>query len=217
MCTVLQLTERLLLDHAQRLPESKVQYVQWLAVPGPCLTPGCCCGPGASQNVELLVLCFPLIAELPPWLTLCVCVCRQYHRALVAVLLSRTWHVRRQAHQTVKKLLSSLGGYKLAYGLLEELKVVLSSHKVSSQWVSAQTGVCVSHLLALCLLLALTYSLMWTGFSSRRSPGMPLVTGLLHITVSMSGVCLVFPTYMEKTYLKCFGEEAVVFHVFLPF
>ncbi|KAI1232962.1 hypothetical protein IHE44_0006149 [Lamprotornis superbus] len=82
MCTVLQLTERLLLDHAQRLPESKVQYV------------------------------------------------RQYHRALVAVLLSRTWHVRRQAHQTVKKLLSSLGGYKLAYGLLEELKVVLSSHKI---------------------------------------------------------------------------------------
>uniref|UniRef100_A0A8C0I9W8 GCN1 activator of EIF2AK4 n=1 Tax=Bubo bubo TaxID=30461 RepID=A0A8C0I9W8_BUBBB len=79
MCTVLQLTERLLLDHAQRLPESKVQ---------------------------------------------------QYHRALVAVLLSRTWHVRRQAHQTVKKLLSSLGGYKLAYGLLEELKAILSSHKV---------------------------------------------------------------------------------------
>lgn len=28
MCTVLQLTERLLLDHAQRLPESKVQYVR---------------------------------------------------------------------------------------------------------------------------------------------------------------------------------------------
>uniref|UniRef100_A0A8U8C1C8 Uncharacterized protein n=1 Tax=Geospiza parvula TaxID=87175 RepID=A0A8U8C1C8_GEOPR len=79
MCTVLQLTERLLLDHAQRLPESKVQ---------------------------------------------------QYHHALVAVLLSRTWHVRRQAQQTVKKLLSSLGGYKLAYGLLEELKVVLSSHKI---------------------------------------------------------------------------------------
>ncbi|KAK2523012.1 Gcn1 [Columba guinea] len=84
MCTVLQLTERLLLDHAQRLPESKVQ---------------------------------------------------QFHRALVAVLLSRTWHVRRQAHQTVKKLLSSLGGYKLAYGLLEELKVVLSSHKVLPQEV----------------------------------------------------------------------------------
>lgn len=28
MCTVLQLTERLLLDHAQRLPESKIQYVE---------------------------------------------------------------------------------------------------------------------------------------------------------------------------------------------
>ncbi|NXK45456.1 GCN1 kinase, partial [Chauna torquata] len=84
MCTVLQLTERLLLDHAQRLPESKVQ---------------------------------------------------QYHRALLAVLLSRTWYVRRQAHQTVRKLLASLGGYKLAYGLLEELKVVLSSHKIMPQEV----------------------------------------------------------------------------------
>lgn len=60
-------------------------------------------------------------------LSLC---CRQYHRALAAVLLSRTWHVRRQAQQTARKLLSSLGGFKLAYGLLEELKTVLSSHKV---------------------------------------------------------------------------------------
>ncbi|XP_065273696.1 stalled ribosome sensor GCN1 [Emys orbicularis] len=79
MCTVLQLTERLLLDHAHRLPENKVQ---------------------------------------------------QYHRALVAVLLSRNWHVRRHAQKTVRKLLSSLGGYKLAYGILEELKTVLKSHKV---------------------------------------------------------------------------------------
>uniref|UniRef100_K7DSJ6 Stalled ribosome sensor GCN1 n=1 Tax=Pan troglodytes TaxID=9598 RepID=K7DSJ6_PANTR len=55
---------------------------------------------------------------------------QQYHRALVAVLLSRTWHVRRQAQQTVRKLLSSLWGFKLAHGLLEELKTVLSSHKV---------------------------------------------------------------------------------------
>uniref|UniRef100_A0A8C7AYU9 GCN1 activator of EIF2AK4 n=1 Tax=Neovison vison TaxID=452646 RepID=A0A8C7AYU9_NEOVI len=54
----------------------------------------------------------------------------QYHRALVAVLLSRTWRVRRQAQHTVRKLLSSLGGFKLAFGLLEELKAVLSSHKV---------------------------------------------------------------------------------------
>lgn len=46
------------------------------------------------------------------------------------MLLSRTWHVRRQAQQTVRKLLASLGGVKLAYGLLEELKTVLSSHKV---------------------------------------------------------------------------------------
>ncbi|XP_077016110.1 stalled ribosome sensor GCN1 [Tamandua tetradactyla] len=55
---------------------------------------------------------------------------QQYHRVLVAVLLSRTWCIRRQAQQTVRKLLASLGGFKLAYGLLEELKTVLNSHKV---------------------------------------------------------------------------------------
>uniref|UniRef100_A0A8C0L454 Stalled ribosome sensor GCN1 n=1 Tax=Canis lupus dingo TaxID=286419 RepID=A0A8C0L454_CANLU len=79
LCTVLQLTERLFLDHPHRFTGNKVQ---------------------------------------------------QYHRALVAVLLSRTWRVRRQAQHTVRKLLSSLGGFKLAFGLLEELKAVLSSHKV---------------------------------------------------------------------------------------
>lgn len=56
---------------------------------------------------------------------------RLYYRALVAVLLSRTWHVRKHAQQAVRKLLSSLGGFKLAYGLLEELKAVLRSHKVN--------------------------------------------------------------------------------------
>ncbi|XP_051887942.1 eIF-2-alpha kinase activator GCN1 [Pristis pectinata] len=75
LCTVLQLTERLLLD----LPEIKGQV---------------------------------------------------YHKALVAVLLSKTWRVRKQAQQTVRKLLSSLGGVKLAYGLLEELQIILNTHKV---------------------------------------------------------------------------------------
>ncbi|XP_044304801.1 eIF-2-alpha kinase activator GCN1 [Varanus komodoensis] len=79
MCTVLQLTEHLLLDHECRLPSAKVQ---------------------------------------------------QYQKALAAVLLSRSWCVRRLAQQTVRKLLSLPRGFKLAYGLLEELKVVLSSHRV---------------------------------------------------------------------------------------
>ncbi|XP_015280782.1 PREDICTED: translational activator GCN1 [Gekko japonicus] len=79
MCTVLQLTERLLLDHEHRLPGAKVQ---------------------------------------------------QYHKALAAVLLSRPWCVRRLAQQTARKLLALPGGFTLAYGLLEELKAVLSSHKV---------------------------------------------------------------------------------------
>ncbi|ETE58940.1 Translational activator GCN1, partial [Ophiophagus hannah] len=67
MCTVLQLTERLLLDHECRLPGAKIH---------------------------------------------------------------RSWSVRRLAQQTVRKLLSLPRGFKLACGLLDELKAVLVSHKV---------------------------------------------------------------------------------------
>ena len=52
-----------------------------------------------------------------------------YHRATVAVLLSRSWCVRKRAQQIVKKLLS-LSGSGLAYGLLGELRVVINKHKV---------------------------------------------------------------------------------------
>ncbi|XP_072911784.1 stalled ribosome sensor GCN1 [Hemitrygon akajei] len=55
---------------------------------------------------------------------------QMYHKALVAVLLSKVWRVRKQAQQTIRKLLSSLGGVKLAYGLLEELQIILNTHKV---------------------------------------------------------------------------------------
>lgn len=53
-----------------------------------------------------------------------------YHHATVAVLLSRSWRVRKRAQQTVRKLLSSLGGSSLAHGLLGELRVVINKHKV---------------------------------------------------------------------------------------
>ncbi|KAH0625453.1 hypothetical protein JD844_014982 [Phrynosoma platyrhinos] len=90
MCTVLQLTERLLLDHEHRLSGAKIQ---------------------------------------------------QYHKALAAVLLSRSWCVRRLAQQAVRKLLSLPRGFRLAYGLLEELKVVLSSHKVlPAETLVTETG-----------------------------------------------------------------------------
>ncbi|KAM8961528.1 stalled ribosome sensor GCN1 isoform 1-T1 [Pelodytes ibericus] len=79
LCTLLQLTERLLIDHVHRIPDNKA---------------------------------YP------------------YYHALVRILLNRSWKVRRQAQQTVKKLLGSLGGPKLVYGLLTELKVVLNSNKV---------------------------------------------------------------------------------------
>lgn len=47
------------------------------------------------------------------------------------VLLTRTWRVRKQAQHTVRKLLAALGGVRLAYGMLDELRAVLDSHKVS--------------------------------------------------------------------------------------
>lgn len=79
LCTVLQLCERLFLDHPQRLNNNKAQM---------------------------------------------------YHRAMVAVLLCRAYQVRKRAHQSVKKLLSSLGSPSLAHGLLGELCVVIHKHKV---------------------------------------------------------------------------------------
>lgn len=55
-----------------------------------------------------------------------------YHHAAVAVLLCRSWRVRKRAQQTVRKLLSSLGGSGLARGLLGELRVVINKHKVQN-------------------------------------------------------------------------------------
>lgn len=60
--------------------------------------------------------------------------CRMYHHATVAVLLSRSWRVRKRAQQTIKKLLSSLGGSGLAHGLLKELCVVINKHKVQNDY-----------------------------------------------------------------------------------
>ncbi|PWA18464.1 hypothetical protein CCH79_00009914 [Gambusia affinis] len=82
LLTVLQLCERLFLDHAHRLNTSKSQM---------------------------------------------------FHHATVAVLLSRSWRVRKRAQQTVRKLLSSLGGSSLAHGILGELRVVINKHKVLPQ------------------------------------------------------------------------------------
>lgn len=53
-----------------------------------------------------------------------------YHYATVVILLSRSWRVRKKAQQTVRKLLSSLGGASFARGLLGELRVVVNKHKV---------------------------------------------------------------------------------------
>lgn len=54
-----------------------------------------------------------------------------FHQATVAVLLSRSWRVRKRAQQAIKKLLSSLGASSLAHGLLGELCLVINKHKVT--------------------------------------------------------------------------------------
>ncbi|KAM8866194.1 stalled ribosome sensor GCN1 isoform 2-T2 [Synchiropus picturatus] len=58
---------------------------------------------------------------------------QMYHHATVSVLLSRSWRVRKRVQQTVRKLLSSLGGSSLAHGLLGELRAVIHRHKVLDQ------------------------------------------------------------------------------------
>ncbi|XP_060926868.1 stalled ribosome sensor GCN1 [Limanda limanda] len=58
---------------------------------------------------------------------------KMYHHTTVAILLSLSWRVRKRAQQTVKKLLSSLGGSSFAHGLLGELCVVINKHKVLTQ------------------------------------------------------------------------------------
>ncbi|XP_072244658.1 stalled ribosome sensor GCN1 [Leuresthes tenuis] len=66
---------------------------------------------------------------------------QMYHHAMVAILLSRSWRVRKRAQQTVRKLLSPLGGSSLAHGLLGELRVVINKHKVLPQDVLvSETG-----------------------------------------------------------------------------
>ncbi|CAB1445303.1 unnamed protein product [Pleuronectes platessa] len=58
---------------------------------------------------------------------------KMYHHTTVAILLSLSWRVRKRAQQTVRKLLSSLGGSSFAHGLLGELCVVINKHKVLPQ------------------------------------------------------------------------------------
>uniref|UniRef100_A0A8C2KQR7 GCN1 activator of EIF2AK4 n=1 Tax=Cyprinus carpio TaxID=7962 RepID=A0A8C2KQR7_CYPCA len=66
---------------------------------------------------------------------------QMYHQATMMALLSRLWRVRKRAQQTVKKLLSSLGGSSLAHGLLGELRVVINKHKIlPSDVVYTETG-----------------------------------------------------------------------------
>ncbi|XP_056628816.1 eIF-2-alpha kinase activator GCN1 isoform X1 [Triplophysa dalaica] len=87
----------------------------------------------------VLQLCERLFLDQPQRLT--DSKSQMYHQAAVAALLSRLWRVRKHAQQTVKKLVSSLGGYGLAHGLLGELRVVINKHKIlPSDVLQTETG-----------------------------------------------------------------------------
>ncbi|TRY60563.1 hypothetical protein DNTS_026976 [Danionella cerebrum] len=77
---------------------------------------------------SILLLCERLFLDQPQRLSSSKS--QMYHQALVVPLLSRLWSVRKRAQQTVKKLLSSLGGFTLAHGILGELRVVINKHKI---------------------------------------------------------------------------------------
>uniref|UniRef100_A0A8C2KM20 GCN1 activator of EIF2AK4 n=1 Tax=Cyprinus carpio TaxID=7962 RepID=A0A8C2KM20_CYPCA len=85
----------------------------------------------------VLLLCERLFLDQPQRLNNS----KMYHQATMMALLSRLWRVRKRAQQTVKKLLSSLGGSSLAHGLLGELRVVINKHKIlPSDVVYTETG-----------------------------------------------------------------------------
>ncbi|XP_026072938.1 eIF-2-alpha kinase activator GCN1-like [Carassius auratus] len=87
----------------------------------------------------VLLLCERLFLDQPQRLNSSKS--QMYHQATVMALLSRLWRVRKRAQQTVKKLLSSLGGSSLAHGLLGELRVVINKHKIlPSDVVYTETG-----------------------------------------------------------------------------
>ncbi|KAJ3604484.1 hypothetical protein NHX12_029224 [Muraenolepis orangiensis] len=92
-----------------------------------------------SAMYTLLLLCERLFLDHSHRLT--PSKSQMYHRTAVTVLLARSWQVRRRAQQTVKKLLSALGGSSLAHGLLVELCVVADKHTVLPQDVLvSETG-----------------------------------------------------------------------------
>lgn len=115
LLTVLMLCERLFLDHAHRFNSNKAKWERIIS----------------TVQTLWTTHYFPYLSKLfnfPPYLF-----SRMYHYATVAILLSRSWRVRKKAQQTVRKLLSSLGGSSFAYGLLGELRVVVNKHKVQEK------------------------------------------------------------------------------------
>lgn len=97
---------------------------------------------------------------------------RMYHRAMVAVLLCREYRVRKRAHQSVKKLLSSLGSSSLAHGLLGELHFIINKHKVRVLYLAEGKVILLMRLLPSCLTYLIFFVIVHLsilGFAPRGS------------------------------------------------
>lgn len=177
MCTVLQLTERLLLDHAQRLPESKVQYVEFSCCHQSVFDPwtltwavervglGLC-----TKRWTLCAFVSSLFAELPPLLNPFISL---FSDSFTVPLLLCCWVGPGMFEdKPIKQLRSScplwegtnwhMGSWRSWKWFWVPIRWVVYSQEPSS----LLSQLFVSQLPSLCLSSVLAYSERWRWFSS---------------------------------------------------
>lgn len=177
MCTVLQLTERLLLDHAQRLPESKVQYVDCSCCHQSVSDPWMLMWAVERVGLGLCTKCWTLcafmsmcFAELPPLLNLFV---SPFAGSITVPLLQYCWVGSGTFEdRPIKQLRSSCPlweGTNWLMGFWRSWKWF----SVLIRWVVKKPSLCLAscsyaadHLPTLDFLLVLTYSVIWRLFGS---------------------------------------------------
>ncbi len=58
--------------------------------------------------------------------------CRSYYRALVYILTHGSYKQRKHTHNSIRKVLSTLGGEKVAVLLIKEYRELLATQKVNN-------------------------------------------------------------------------------------
>lgn len=209
MCTVLQLTERLLLDHAQRLPESKVQYVEcscyhpsvsdpWTLLRAAGRVALALC----TERWDLCALASSWFAELPPSLNLFMPL---FSGSITVPLLQCCWVGRGMFEdRPIRQLGSSCPlweGTNWPMGSWKSWKwfSVLTRWAVKKPGFCLDSCLCAAGRLPALVLWVLRYSAVWGWFSSRWSPRMLLVTRFLN-NIQQCLWCAQSFLYTQKTH-----------------